>query len=311
MKKILGLVVMLGLLGIPVNATDNITIPNTFSSGETISSSKMNENFKALEKKLNETQVLLNRLILINNLSEEEFKFFVAVGGDGTIIKSSDNILWTSETSGSSYSLNGVTYGNGLYVAVGDSGTILTSPAATGSLLDGSIWTSRPSYGSSLNGVTYGNGLFVAVGQSGEIFTSPDGISWTQRNSGTSYHFYGVTYGNGLFVTVGYSGIVYTSPDGITWTSRSAGISTSGVDLNGVNYVNGVYITFGGSGLFTSQDGTSWNFKNFNGFYEASYGNNTFVAVGQSGKIITSPDGTTWTSRTSETANRLYGITSN
>ncbi len=52
MKKILGLVVMLGLLTLPVNATDNssdnITIPNTFSSGTNISSSQMNDNFNYL-----------------------------------------------------------------------------------------------------------------------------------------------------------------------------------------------------------------------------------------------------------------------
>ena len=49
MKKILGLVVMLSLIVIPALATDNITIPNTFNSGETISSSKMNENFSAIK----------------------------------------------------------------------------------------------------------------------------------------------------------------------------------------------------------------------------------------------------------------------
>ena len=46
MKKILGLVVMLGVLAMPAhatdNSTDNITIPNTFNSGATISSSQMN-----------------------------------------------------------------------------------------------------------------------------------------------------------------------------------------------------------------------------------------------------------------------------
>ena len=46
MKKILGLIVMFGVLVIPIFATgsssDNITIPHTFDSGATISSSQMN-----------------------------------------------------------------------------------------------------------------------------------------------------------------------------------------------------------------------------------------------------------------------------
>ena len=44
------------------NASDNLTLPHSFSAGETISSSKMNENFEALKQKLNETQELLNKL---------------------------------------------------------------------------------------------------------------------------------------------------------------------------------------------------------------------------------------------------------
>jgi hypothetical protein len=76
-------------------------------------------------------------------------------------------VSWTQRTSGTSNWLNGVAYGNGLFVAVGDGGTILTSP-------DGVSWTQRTSGTSNqLNGVAYGNGLFVAVGWDGTILTSP------------------------------------------------------------------------------------------------------------------------------------------
>ncbi len=44
MKKILGFMVMVGFLVLPVQATDNNTL-HTFSSGETISSNKVNQNF--------------------------------------------------------------------------------------------------------------------------------------------------------------------------------------------------------------------------------------------------------------------------
>ena len=98
--------------------------------------------------------------------------------------------------------LEAIAYGNGTFVAVGDSGTILTSP-------DGVTWTIRSSGTSnSLYGVTYGNNTFVAVGYNGAILTSPDGVSWTTRFSGTSYGLYGITYGNGTFVAVGESGAI-------------------------------------------------------------------------------------------------------
>ena len=87
--------------------------------------------------------------------------------------------------------LFGVTYGNGHFVTVGDSGTILTST-------DGGSWKGHTSgISDRLDGVTYGNGLFVTVGywgSSGIIFTSPDGITWTERTSGISENLYGVTY---------------------------------------------------------------------------------------------------------------------
>jgi hypothetical protein len=64
---------------------------------------------------------------------------------------------WTLRNLGSSSSA--VTYGNGLFVAVGEDGTILTSP-------DGVNWTAADlgDAQTQLWDVTYGNGLFVAVG---------------------------------------------------------------------------------------------------------------------------------------------------
>ena len=54
-------------------------------------------------------------------------------------------------------------------------------------------------------------GLFVTVGQSGTILTSSDGISWTERTSGTSMYLEDITYGNGTFVTVGSSRTILTA----------------------------------------------------------------------------------------------------
>jgi photosystem II stability/assembly factor-like uncharacterized protein len=62
--------------------------------------------------------------------------------------------------------LDGISYGNGSFVAVGASGTILTSP-------DGTTWTSRSSGTlNELRGICYGNGAFVAVGDYGTILQS-------------------------------------------------------------------------------------------------------------------------------------------
>jgi photosystem II stability/assembly factor-like uncharacterized protein len=53
---------------------------------------------------------------------------FVAVGDSGVILTSPDGKTWTSQTSGTSQILRGVIWSGSQFVAVGDSGVILTSP---------------------------------------------------------------------------------------------------------------------------------------------------------------------------------------
>ena len=57
---------------------------------------------------------------------------FVAVGDAGTIITSPDGYHWTNETSGFSGYLRGVAYADGEFAAVGDGGVILVSSNTVG-----------------------------------------------------------------------------------------------------------------------------------------------------------------------------------
>jgi len=223
---------------------------------------------------------------------------YVAVGDSGKLTTSTDGTTWTTRTSGFTSYIFGVTYGDGLYVAVGDSGVMTTST-------DGITWTSRTSgFGTTrIYGVTYGDGLYVAVGSSGTMTTSPDGTTWTTRTSGFgTTRIYGVTYGDGLYVAVGSSGTMTTSPDGTTWTTRTSGFGTT--YIWGVTYGDGLYVAVGESGkLTTSTDGITWATRT-SGFgattiWGVTYGDGLYVAVGSSGKLTTSTDGTTWTTRTS------------
>ena len=60
MKKILSLIFVLNFLAVSLFATgslsDNLTTPHTFTSGDTISSSKINENFNKIFEELNKMQ---------------------------------------------------------------------------------------------------------------------------------------------------------------------------------------------------------------------------------------------------------------
>ena len=96
-----------------------------------------------------------------------------------------------------------ITYGNGKFVAAGNSGKGAYS-------VNGASWTAISDMKfdkDTINAVTYGNGKFVAVGDSGKGVYSTDGVTWTaisnMQFSTTSFN--AVTYGNGKFVAVGNS----------------------------------------------------------------------------------------------------------
>lgn len=85
--------------------------------------------------------------------------------------------FWASQTAASDNDWRSVAYGNGLFVAVAESGTgnrVMTSP-------DGITWTSRTAAADNdWYSVVYGNGQFVSVsydGSGNRVMTSADGIT--------------------------------------------------------------------------------------------------------------------------------------
>jgi len=78
-------------------------------------------------------------------------------------------------------------------------------------------------------------------------------------------------------------------------------------------YQENRFIAVGAWGeTYISYDGTSWTSRTSDTsyyFYGVTYGNGTFVVVGSSGTILTSSQGNSWTSRTSGTSNYLRGVT--
>ncbi|SEG73884.1 cadherin-like beta sandwich domain-containing protein [Paenibacillus sp. UNC499MF] len=216
---------------------------------------------------------------------------WVAVGNSGTIMTSSDGLSWSKTTIALSSAV-GVIYAGNQWMVTGAGGKIATSPDAV-------TWTVR-STGSSANlsGVAYNGTVWVIAGYSGVILSSPDGIAWTARTSGTTNNFYSAAYGGGLFAAVGSAGTIRTSPDGITWTTRSGGPG----DLMGVTYGAGQFVAGGlNQKALTSSDGITWTPRTVSvagmNLYGIAYGANKYVAVGDiggPGAIISSPDGITW-----------------
>jgi hypothetical protein len=231
--------------------------------------------------------------------------------------------VWTARSSGTTYPINGICYGGGIFVAVSNGGTIITSP-------DGAVWTTRYSgISAALYAITYGENMFVAVGDAGTICTSTDGITWNDTALATQT-FFSIAYNSGRFVAVGGShnnniydiAISFNSTDGKTWTSGFPNVSgyLKGVIGNGSQFIAVGGLSYINTGtqviiprLLTSPDGTTWSSMT-DYYYDflsgvASNGSG-FVAVGQSGLCLYSPSGTSWTDDRTGTNSNFNAICS-
>jgi hypothetical protein len=137
--------------------------------------------------------------------------------------------------------------------------------------------------------------------------TTTKGGAIVTQAYGSSSSSYGAAYGAGLFVVTASDGTgVYTSPDAVTWTSR-------GQTSRYLYYANGVFFLYNGNILATSTDAITWNTRTLpglggNGVRAVAYGAGLFVVVCEAGLLYTSPDGVTFTSRTSGTASAISGV---
>lgn len=278
----------------------------------------------------------LSRVRNFNNI-------WIFSSSSATSIKYTTNLsTFSTATPFSPYGVYDISYGNGLYVAVGVSGKISTSPDLT-------TWTTRVSNTTStLFSITYGNGKFIAIGSS-IMVQSTDGITWTVVSSGLST-MSNVFWLNDAYVVCGGAGttaLLATSSDGDTWSNVSG---TSSFPMSTVYYDNGVYFAGGyyygvgnslstltnsyrqllsstvtrakkvnniqfllgdGGVIYRTSDGINYT-STTTGFgsyiMDMAFNGNIYVIVGQSGKLYSSSDSTTWTARTSNAASYLYSV---
>ena len=223
-----------------------------------------------------------------------------------------------------------ITFGNGLFVAVGDTsegaptsppnspqypGFVATSDSAK-------IWTLRNvGQTQDLNSVAYGKNQFVAIGNNGYFLTSTNGITWTSLITGSTSFQNSIAYGNGRFIVVGedpsmggnYQGVALASTDGTNWTKTDLAINLADF----VTYGNKLFVALGATRtifpsthvdtfkIISSADGIIWkniysaisSFDSFTNFHSIAYGDNQFVAVGNGRSIYSSTDGSSWTKR--------------
>ena len=144
---------------------------------------------------------------------------------------------------------NKIAYGNGVYVAVGDS--VLDSNAAYS--IDGINWTPVNTTVYSIRSLCYGNGKFIAwamgihgnaSNSDGFLGSSVDGKSWNFTKLGyyTDGRKSDIIFAENKFVACGGSKIVEYSTDGINWNSVT--VVNYSMSYSKIVYGNGIYACF-------------------------------------------------------------------
>ncbi|MBL9135305.1 MAG: hypothetical protein JNK85_05535 [Verrucomicrobiales bacterium] len=237
---------------------------------------------------------------------------FVAVGEEGTILRSANGVDWSPVPSGTVARLDAIAFGNGVFVTVGGLGNkpMFTSP-------DGVHWTPRTNAiaGGYLD-VTFNGSLFFTLAGKGAYGTSSNGIDWATGKIRSSQDPAAVAYGGGTWVVAGYKpsganeGMLWTSSDLREWTPRE---SKAPNNLFAAGYIQGTFVVAGQNGVLSSSpDGTQWTLRNSRteGFlWDFANGGDFLVASGQYGRMCYSTDGIEWTRVETGLATHLTGVT--
>ena len=253
---------------------------------------------------------------------------WVAVGSSATVLTSPDGQTWTANMSGFSAAtlnpgtssalsdnLNSIVFAGGLFVAEGgvanantgaSHSSILTSP-------DGIQWSAKPNVGSETGHLRYVGGQFlVAVPEMNGFQLSSDAKSWTYHMSNPvlqeaqAFKAVQAAYADGVYVAVGPGGSVGTSSDGVDWSRTNTGTSTP---VSSITFGNGEFAALvqGGTDTIRTTDGVDLVTRapiglvnpdmlaaGNGGAGRIRYLNSQFLAVGNQGRIVNSPDGVHW-----------------
>lgn len=285
----------------------------------------------------------------IQSLPSTNTLFAPAVGdgsvlfvGDKEVLYKENTGAWLNQISGSlinsapSWTYYDALWQDSLYFIAGRSGMMVEGFKTNSSTM---TWVTR--FDSIRNWIwdlfavtNVTTNLYVAVGDRGTIMTSEDGINWELElvpDAITNRILLGVGGSTNGFVAVGNRGAITYSPGkvvevigtnsagqtvtnkantlGIEWRAVSP-LTTN--DLQGVTMFGNLYVVCGGGGtILTSPNGTNWTQRSTpTDVFLSSVAAmpSGLVACGDHGVVLTSSDAINWTLQNSFTTNWIYRL---
>ena len=190
---------------------------------------------------------------------------FMAGSSFGQIGFSSDGTHWTLASTNPAAEIYSIAYGNGLWVAVGNS--VYTSSN------NGVTWVLNYAHGAT--SITFGNGTFIFCNGTSCFYSIDTGSSW-QTVSATTNDTNTITFGNGVFVVGCLSGEIRTSYDnGITWITRSNPFGS--INITGISFSSGVFEAVGSNAGLTQ--GASCRSLDLGLTWGIKYGDGSTLAI--------------------------------
>jgi hypothetical protein len=170
----------------------------------------------------------------------------------------SGQIDWIAGESGTKNDLNAVTFGDNRFVAVGDSGTVITSE-------DGMTWERQETgVDAQLVDIAYGKGMYIAIGSGETIISSSNGMQWRKEESDSGTELQSITFGDSAFFLSGYYLNVnlieycskfFISSDGAIWDSNA--VDEDAIDIA---YGDGKIVVLDRADtIISSSNGSEWN----------------------------------------------------
>lgn len=255
---------------------------------------------------------------------------YVMTGANGAIFASVDGFNWVNRNSQTTSEILFVTFAGTQFWALTTNNQLLTSP-------DGLTWTrtetTQPTWFRSL---AYNGTTFVAVGTDGRVFTSPNGVAWTPRDMGSMADYRAITW-SGVEVPSGFAPAsllsnlnfrILTPPYAVTATvgqPATFSVTTSGAPTSyqwykGATRINGATgATYTIPSVQEGDVGGYWvQIHSAAGTLTSSTAglqllgrgplSSQFIAVGENGVILTSPDGLQFVERASQAGRTWRGV---
>lgn len=233
-----------------------------------------------------------------------------SVGVNGLLARSTPRLTWNNLTlpvTAQGRTLYGVASANGIGVAVGEKGLILSFDAG------GTVQSLNKDKFDDFLSIAFGNGTFVLVGENGVAGANSGDLAndWVFGATGTTNHLTGVAFGAGRFVAVGGTSTnvletqsvqFITSVNGTNWTHILNLNSVTNPVNSATGYVTDIvfgedrFVAVGPHGVaLVSTNGLQWTVHgspNLVGLSRVTYTDGRFMATGTG--VATSDDGIKW-----------------